>query len=350
MSRTRAILVGTVLVVLVLIFGFFHLRYKYCWQCTPDNYFARGEAFACKDNGDLQKLGLRHLTTAAQAGQRDALLFLAELYAGELPQGYVPFFPKQTACLKESFGDQPEKSKEYFKQIEALPDTNSKIDFDLGLLYQTGQLSNGNGEKAAKKWFEKAAAQGDYPAMLELAMIDHRQRDYSAASQWFNKAFEVGRSAFAALMLGDYYYYGKGVKTDIGQAISWYKKAGESHEAGFIPSGAHIPAQLQQAARTRLKIAQDRLQRQTDTSQVKIRYRVKGTPEEYLVYLEDNQLLGTVRKQDKSIQATLQPGLYPETIPANTTVSSLNDGINWILHEYAAVKYGQPDVSFELIR
>jgi len=349
MSRNRAILVGTVLVVLVLLFGFFHLRYKYCWQCTPDNFFSRGSEYACKENGDLQELGLRHLNSAAQAGQKDAILFLAELYAGDLPNGYVPFFPEKIACLKERFGNQPEKAAEFFQQIENLPETNSKMDFNLGILYQAGRLGKDQGGHSAIKWFQKAADQGDYPAMLELAMLDHQQRHYVEARQWFTKSFEIGRSAFAALMLGDYFYYGKGVKSDAAQAAQWYKSATDSN-AGFVPDYANIPKDIKNAAQTRLAIAQQRLKQGTSTTQIKILYRIKGTPTTYRVYLEDNQLLGTVVKHEKSIEAILQPGLYPETIPPNTTVSSLNDGIQLILEEYAGVKYGQPGVTFQLIR
>lgn len=81
----------------------------------------------------------------------------------------------------------------------------------------------------ARKWYEKAAENGDVKSMLKLANWAEEGigmiKDDSVAVEWYEKALEVG-SGDAAYWLGVYYYRGeKGLKKSSRKAREMFMKA-----------------------------------------------------------------------------------------------------------------------------
>ncbi len=78
--------------------------------------------------------------------------------------------------------------------------------------------------------------------------------DYRKAAEWFSKAAEKG-SAPAAVMLGDMYSNGKGVKADAAAAAGWYRRAadkdyaqGQAKLAGAYYNGEGVKRDMAAAA------------------------------------------------------------------------------------------------------
>jgi TPR repeat protein len=84
----------------------------------------------------------------------------------------------------------------------------------------------------AMELYEPLARSGSIKAMLVLANIynasDVRSQreiqDFDAARYWYEKAFEKGRVAEAALALGDIHFAGRGVPIDYKKSLHYYKE------------------------------------------------------------------------------------------------------------------------------
>ena len=80
----------------------------------------------------------------------------------------------------------------------------------------------------ARKWYEKAAAQGDADAQFNLGVM-YRQgkgvrQDYVKARKWYEKAAAQG-DADAQNNLGALYHNGQGVRQNKRTAKEWFGKA-----------------------------------------------------------------------------------------------------------------------------
>jgi TPR repeat protein len=100
-------------------------------------------------------------------------------------------------------------------------------------MYANGQ-GVGRDYKAAVRWFQKAAEQGNADAQIMLGNLYGNGRgvplDYEAAVSWWRKAAEQG-DASAQDALGSMYGNGQGVPLDYEAALSWYRKAAEQGNA-----------------------------------------------------------------------------------------------------------------------
>jgi TPR repeat protein len=92
---------------------------------------------------------------------------------------------------------------------------------------------------AARRWAEKAAAQGRAESMARLGDIHHNalgvERDPVLAAHWWRRAAELGHPE-AQAMLGAAYLAGKGVARDRAQALHWLEQA-EAGGAGELAAG-----------------------------------------------------------------------------------------------------------------
>ncbi len=85
-------------------------------------------------------------------------------------------------------------------------------------------------ERAAVRWFERAAASGFAPAQFKVAVLYERgtgtPRDPAVAKSWYLKSAEAG-NARAAHNLAIMYAEPVGEKPDYAEAAKWFRKAGE---------------------------------------------------------------------------------------------------------------------------
>ena len=120
--------------------------------------------------------------------------------------------------------------KNYKKVLQICLKNERDVDcqFILGKLYYNG-FGVKKDYKEAKKWYEKAAKQGDEKAFIELGKIFYFGKendiDYHKAIQYFEHAKLKDLSGEAFYYLGNCYYYGFGVKSDWHKAKEYYEKA-----------------------------------------------------------------------------------------------------------------------------
>ena len=92
------------------------------------------------------------------------------------------------------------------------------------------------------KWFEKAYTLGDKEAPHELGKIFelkiYNKPDYTMAVRWYMIAAKQHNESESQFRLGRMYQYGYGVEKNIGEALSWYKKAAiQNHKEACFKLG-----------------------------------------------------------------------------------------------------------------
>lgn len=105
---------------------------------------------------------------------------------------------------------------------------DAKAQYNVGLIYANGKGVQKDLAKA-KKWYEKAAKQGNGPAQYNLAQLYHAEGEsddhgYEKAKYWYEKAVESGIMQ-AYNNLAALYIEGKGVKQDQQKAFELFQKA-----------------------------------------------------------------------------------------------------------------------------
>ena len=105
---------------------------------------------------------------------------------------------------------------------------DAKAQYNVGLIYANGKGVQKDLAKA-KKWYEKAAKQGNGPAQYNLAKLYHTAGEtdahgYEKARYWYEKAVEAGIMQ-AYNNLASLYMEGKGVKQDQKKAFELFQKA-----------------------------------------------------------------------------------------------------------------------------
>ena len=105
---------------------------------------------------------------------------------------------------------------------------DAKAQYNVGLIYANGKGVQKDLDKA-KKWYEKAAKQGNGPAQYNLAQLYHSAGEtdahgYEKARYWYEKAVEAGIMQ-AYNNLAALYMEGKGVKQDQEKAFELFQKA-----------------------------------------------------------------------------------------------------------------------------
>ena len=105
----------------------------------------------------------------------------------------------------------------------------ARAQVDLGQLYENeGNMS------AALNWYQKAAAQDNVNALIEMAMAygsgTHIQQDLKHSHELFLRAAKLD-DPFAQFIVGKNYFMGNGVSENVDEAVKWYTKAAEQGES-----------------------------------------------------------------------------------------------------------------------
>lgn len=141
----------------------------------------------------------------------------------------------ETGKLGEAYAQKAQTIyAEVFPQIEAL--ANKGIHTAERYLAQYYEYGDGGAEKnydKALELFEKAAAGGNAPAMVNIGVMYGKgvgvEQDYAKALEWFEKAADLG-SSNAMFDIGTLYVNGQGVETDYDEALKWFEMAAEFGE------------------------------------------------------------------------------------------------------------------------
>ncbi|MBL4613772.1 MAG: SEL1-like repeat protein [Magnetovibrio sp.] len=92
---------------------------------------------------------------------------------------------------------------------------------DIGAQYDLGLTLIETDPKAAAKWLERAALQGQGSAAYELGLM---QDDARRAVEWLSMASAMGHVG-AHYQLGEAYLYGRGTAKEPGWGLMWFERA-----------------------------------------------------------------------------------------------------------------------------
>lgn len=318
------------------------LKQRYCWGCTAAERYAHATELLCERDDNARERGLGGIRKLARAGNGEALALLAELQLQPLPERFALIRRDLYACVTGMVPEANVQALDSFRQLAEAAELSPELEYDLGVLVEDGLLKPNGDLRSAAAYFQQAASRGYYRAMFELGKAEDQQKHYAQAAAWFKEAFSRGGHPGAALMLGDYAFYGRGGMVDVANALVWYQKAltaAQSPEADRIARGIATQAQ------NRLTIANGHQLRSGGQDGPQVAYRVAGGIDEYRVYvLPAQELIGRVFRSGDLVQAEVTAA--PE---AAQEVASMNAGLTWILKSYAAGLYGEGQkIRFEL--
>ncbi len=338
---------GTVVVLILLMIGAGrYLQQRNCWDCTASERYARGTELLCDQDADVAARGLDFICHSASQGQPEAQALAGELFLQTLPGRYASINRDLFECSSLSIVADRERAQRYFMALALDGQVSPEMEFNLGVLIEEGIIESPLPNKGADDYFRSAAKQGDPRAMYEIGMREDRQKNYVEAARRFSESFSRVGHPGAALMLGDYNFFGRLGAVDLEHAIAWYQKA---QEAAQNPEFTGIAASLAQRAEQRLIIATGHQQRTGGKGAILVPYRLAGGLSEYRVYVANSQtLMGRVVREGGLVIARFVGTTGAEGAAVESEVANMNDGLNWILERYAVDRYG-PDKKFRFV-
>jgi len=339
--KKTGIIIAISFIAVAVIGGLIYSRmsYKICRNCDADEFFTRGLEYTCSDKEKYRQTGLEFINTAAGQGLVKAELALAEVYSENLPKEYVPADSEQLACLRRNVTPDQDTGLSYFAAVTKAVAQGHELDAvtlsNLGVLYLNGVIPAENPQDKAVDLFKKAAEAGSFSAMKQLGEMANERGDYSNAMQWLTKASEDPADAAAPLMIGDYYFYGKGTAADYKKAEEWYKKA--------VARSEKSEGREKDMALTRLDLVQRKLSGQDGIikQQVAVNYHIDGGIKHFIIFAADHpgEYIGEVINDGSSITAVMNTNLeFTAQLPEqqHDDFSSMNEGMFWILNTFAA--------------
>ncbi len=327
----------------------YNYGYKICWRCDTQEYYERGRVFVCKEDSKLRESGLDFLRVAASRQQVRAQLLLAECYAPQLPQGYVPLDERAFACLSTELSPNPAASHDFFRKAHATlalqKDLQPQLRHNLGLLLEEGVLEHSTETPTAEEYFIAAAQQDYFPAQLHLGMLYHQRSEYAQAMHWFEKAAQRYKDPQPALLLGDYHMQGKEVVADYEKAMHWYRQALLTVQKISVGLNRAEQIAAEDVPRARMDMTLRKLQQERIFKFKTLYYRVGGDASMYEVYCCGDDLtrrIGTVTRNVEGVEARLDPEVKRalSVTTSQKTFASMNEGLNWLLTAYAKGQYG----------
>ncbi len=329
---------GAVVLLAVAVWAGFSLKSRYCWECSGQELLERGSGLLVNEHPGEWQRGLGFVLQAADAGLPEAQLIAAELLLDPFPEGYVPVYPEFDHPVRPQVADR-ERALYYFKSLMDSNDYAPAVEYNFGVLTESGVLKavySGD----ARTFFRRAASRGEVRAMFKVGMQFHQEGDYRQAMRWFDESFRQGGHPQAALMVGDYFFHGRGGAKDLQEAVSWYDKTLNSLASGRVPE---LRSQLLPVAKNRMVIARGYLKRQGGEGLVRIAYHLTGGLSEYRVFAgEPRQLVARVYKAESGVRAELVGGEQSTdtAVDGGYLGDSMNGGLHWALQVYGERTYG----------
>lgn len=133
----------------------------------------------------------------------------------------VPYY------FAQGIGVEPDDEKALMWFLRASEKNHAKAQYELGEMYQGGNVVAYDNNQA-KKWFEISAAQNNSNAALGLARIYEFQEKEDLAIEWYEKAIDLG-SKEAPFRLGSFYEIFSKESHDLSKAFKWYKYGSEKY-------------------------------------------------------------------------------------------------------------------------
>jgi len=360
MQKT-GIIITLALVAVLAVGGFIfsQLSYKICFRCDADDFYNRGLEYACSSKESHRQTGLDFIKNAAGQGHLKAELTLAELFSRALPAGYAFSNKEQRECLLQEVAPDQATGMSYFESV--LNAMEEKQEFDPGilnnfaLLYLEGILSADDHIDKARMIYEKAAAEGSFPAMLQLGKLSNDSGYYHKAMQWFVQASENPTDVASPLMVGDYYMFGKSVTTDYHQAQEWYSKALARTEKQETDENDKLTL-LKNTAVARLDMVHRKLA-EVDGGKLRVvvNYRLEGGVKHFVIFTTDHpeHPIGEVINNNGNIYAVMNEKLeLTQQLPVSLqeNFSSMNEGMQWVLTTFAMNTHDNAaDVIFDFV-
>ncbi len=352
MSSQKKVILNIVLFISCILLAvsavLYNYSYKICWHCSTQDFYQRGKEFVCRDKDELRQAGLDFLRLAADRKQPEAKILLAEGYLVDLPAGYISKDSRASACLKGQLRQNTSAAQQLFNQAYAQMQqqelTDNQLLFNFAVLIEGGILSSSEPEQEAHALLMRAAENGNYAAMSKLAFSYHEKAQYQVANRWLRSAAEAGKDARPALVLGDDFFYGKGVTVNYEKAVYWYRIALATQQKLSARASEDKRLAVEDAPKARIEMAMRKLQKNRMLAPMTLHYAIKGNAEHYIVNTVDHPEgpIGSVKKDVAGSVATIDNSIKRALSIAtpSKTFSSMNAGMEWLLEAYARSRYG----------
>lgn len=213
------------------------------------------KGFEARQRGDLET-AIKEFKSSADAGDERAIRWLGSTYreyireiskgrgeSKEVVQAAIatlkPFassgHSEAQYWLAQIYGFESNAEEKFFWLSQAAKQEHGLAQWALGNMYKAGKdwyavksFGVGPNYYEARKWYEKAANNGEHAAMEDLGHLYAAgrgvARDYAIAVKWFEAAIREGNSG-ALLALGSLYELGRGVPRDKKTAEELYSKS-----------------------------------------------------------------------------------------------------------------------------